>query len=91
MAPRHQSAAQRATHNREVQRAQDESLAAFLASRNQTAPPALRRQHPESGLDRDERHVRQRREDRNLGEDVLVSTALLSFISKAPSHRGIKG
>lgn len=78
MPPRgHTSAAQRANINRELQRTQDESLAAFLTSRNQNVPPALRRQNAEAELevlDGDERRVRQRRNETDLGIDNMVST-----------------
>jgi hypothetical protein len=73
----HTSAAQCANINRELQRTQDESLAAFLTGQNQNVPPALHCQNAEAELevlDGDEQHVGQRRNETDLGIDNMVST-----------------
>ncbi|KAF5379709.1 hypothetical protein D9615_005670 [Tricholomella constricta] len=72
MQPRNLSTAKRARYNQELQQAQDDSLAAFLADRNLPVPPALL--GTRSGFDGHDGHVRQRREKRGRNMDTMNAT-----------------
>ena len=58
MPPHNESAPKHALQNKDMQRTQDESLAAFLANHNREIPNGLKRSG--DGTDGQERKVRQR-------------------------------
>ena len=66
MPPRNESAAKRAVRNKDAQRIQDESLAAFLSNRNREIPNGLKRTG--DGTDEQERNLRQR----GIEQDALA-------------------
>ena len=74
MPPRNESAAKRALQNKNVQRTQDEFLAAFLANRNRETPNSLK--HSSDGADGQETNVRRRGEVRSTATDFQVSAML---------------
>ena len=67
MPPRNESAAKRAVWNKDAQRIQDESLAAFLSNRNLEIPNGLKRTTGD-GTDEQERNLRQR----GIEQDALA-------------------
>jgi hypothetical protein len=71
MPPRAESAAQCALRKQREQRAQDESFADFLASRNQEVPRGLKRSNPDANVE--QQRVRPRQNQLTVQGGLSVS------------------